>query len=153
MRVVRALRAAARLGLPVLFSRGTHPYHRLVSPARETASGLAAARAAIDVAADGKGDITGAAIVTPLFLTGTDGRHNALQALTRLREEAAVQGVTVHRELRQGNPIRVLTEMAGESDLLVLAVPGRRPTLLRPGIAGHVLSRTSVSVLTVPAGS
>ncbi|MFH2071828.1 MAG: TrkA family potassium uptake protein [Actinomycetota bacterium] len=153
MRVVRALRAAARLGLPVLFSRGTHPYHRLVSPARETASGLAAARAAIDVAADGKGDITGAAIVTPLFLTGTDGRHNALQALTRLREEAAVQGVTVHRELRQGNPIRLLTEMAGESDLLVLAVPGRRPTLLRPGIAGHVLSRTSVSVLTVPAGS
>ena len=152
-RAVRALRVAANLGLPVLFSRGTHPYQQLVAPARDTNSGSAAARAAIDVAAYGKGEVTGAAIVPPMFLTGADGRDNALRSLTRLREEAAVQGVTVHRKLRQGNPVRVLIEMAGESNLLVLGMAARTPTWLLPGIVGHVLSRTTVSVLTVPAGS
>jgi len=152
-RAVRALRVAANLGLPVLFSRGTHPYQQLVAPARDTNSGSAASRAAIDVAAHGKGEMIGAAIVPPMFLTGADGRNNALHSLTRLREEAAVQGVTVHRKLRQGNPVRVLIEMARESNLLVLGMAVRTPTWLLPGIVGHVLSRTTVSVLTVPAGS
>jgi len=152
-RAVRALRVAANLGLPVLFSRGTHPYQQLVAPARDTNSGSAAARVAIDVAAYGKGEVTGAAIVPPMFLTGADGRDNALRSLTHLREEAAVQGVTVHRKLRQGNPVRVLIEMAGESNLLVLGMAARTPTWLLPGIVGNVLSRTTVSVLTVPTGS
>jgi len=153
MRAVRALRLAARLGLPVLFSRGTHPYQQLVAPARDSAAGSAAARAAIDVAAYGKGEVTGAAVVTPMFLTGTDGRDTALRSLTRLREEAAVQGVTVHRKLRQGNPIRVMLEMAAESNLIVLGLPARTPTMVRPGIVGHLLSRASVSVLTIPPNS
>jgi len=137
----------------VLFSRGTHPYQQLVAPARDSAAGSAAARAAIDVAAYGKGEVTGAAVVTPMFLTGTDGRDTALRSLTRLREEAAVQGVTVHRKLRQGNPIRVMLEMAAESNLIVLGLPARTPTMVRPGIVGHLLSRASVSVLTIPPNS
>ncbi|MCJ7725341.1 MAG: NAD-binding protein, partial [Acidimicrobiia bacterium] len=90
VRSIMALRGAARLALPVLFSRGTHPYQQLVAPARGTAAGSAAARAAIDVAAHGKGEVTGAAVVAPIFLTGADSRADALRSLTRLREEAAV---------------------------------------------------------------
>ncbi len=153
IRAVRALRGASRLGLPVLFSRGTHPYQRLVTPARATGSGLAAARAAIDIASYGKGEVIGAAIVTPMFLPLADGRDNALRALTRLREEAALQGVAVQGKLRHGSPARVLIEMAASANLLVLSMAARAPTWLRPGVAGHVLARTAVSVLTLPAGS
>ena len=91
------LRRAARLDLPVLFSRSSHPYQEIVTPGRETPAGVAAARAAIDLAAYGKGHVSGVSVVTPSFLTGLDGRESALRALTRLREEAAVQGVEVRR--------------------------------------------------------
>lgn len=152
-RAVRALRGAVRLGLPVLFSHGTHPYQRLIAPARDTPSGSAAARAAVDVAAYGKGQVTGVAAVAPMFLPVADGREHALRALTHLREEAAVQGITVHRKVRQGPPVRVLVEMAAGANLLVMGLPARTPTWLRPGIVGHVLARTPVSILTLPAGS
>jgi Trk K+ transport system NAD-binding subunit len=149
---VRSLRSTAPLGLPILFSRGSHPYRSLVTPARDTPSGAAAARAAIDVAAYGKGEVTGVAVVSPTFLTGSDGREAALRSLTRLREEAAVQSVPVHRKLRQGNPVRVLLDEAAGAGLVVLAGSDHSPTLLRPGIVGHVLARSPVSVLVVPVG-
>jgi nucleotide-binding universal stress UspA family protein len=153
VRAVRALRTVARLGLPVLFSRATHPYQQLVTPARDTAAGAASARSAIDIAAYGKGEVSGVAVITPMFLTGADGEEEAVHALSRLREEAAVQGVPVHRTMRHGNPVRVLLELADDANLLVLGSALRAPTWLRPGITGHVLARSPISVLVVPDGS
>ena len=152
-KTVRALRNAVDLRLPVLFSRSTHPYQQLVAPARDTTLGSTASRAAIDVAAHGKGEVTGVAVTPPVFLAGADGREAALRALTRLREEAAVQGVTVHRTMRQGNPVKAILEVADGANLLVVGLAARSPSLLRPGFVGHLLLRASISVLAVPAGA
>ncbi len=150
VRAARSLRRAARLEVPVLFSRSSHPYQEVVAPGRDTPAGVAAARAAIDLAAYGKGQVSGVAVMTPSFLTGLDGREAALRALTRLREEAAVQGVAVRRRLRQGNPVRVLSEAAESAALMVLGMPDRTPSWLRPTIAGHLLARIDTSLLVVP---
>ncbi|HSG79436.1 MAG TPA: NAD-binding protein [Acidimicrobiia bacterium] len=150
VRSVSALRMVQSLGRPVLFSRGTHPYEQIVAPARDSAPGWAAARAAIDLASYGKAELTGVAAVPPVFIAGTDGRDAALRSLIRLREEAAVQGVQVRRRLRQGNPVRILQESADRGDLVVVGMPERRAGLLRPGIVGLLLSRTPASVLVVP---
>ena len=84
---------------------------------------------------------------------GSEGREAALRALTRLREEAAVQGVTVHRTMRQGNPVKAILEVADGTNLLVVGLAVRSPSLLRPGFVGHLLLRASISVLAVPAGA
>lgn len=150
IRVVRALRQAVKWGRPVLFARGTHPYATIVAPARETAPGEAAARAAIDIAGVSKGSVTALAVVPPVFLTGSDGRDAGMRALARMREEAAVLEVPVRRLLRQGNPVRVLASVAEGADLVVLGTPSARTSLFRPGIVGHVLERVECSVLVVP---
>lgn len=150
-RSVRALNWAARIARPVLFARGSHPYQRIVAPARNTASGNAAARAAIDLAGHSKGAVTGVAVVPPAYLTGTDGRDSAMAALARMREEAAVLDVPVRRRLQQGNPVRVLEAEADEGDLLVLTQPRRRATIITPGIVVHLLDRVECSVLVLPA--
>jgi hypothetical protein len=150
-KAVRAINAAARMGKPVLFARGSHPYHRIVAPARDTSSGNAAARAAIDLAGQAKGAVTGVAVVAPAFLTGEDGRDEAMQALARMREEAAVLDVSVRRRLRQGNPVRILETEAEEGDLLVVTQPRRRATIFTPGIVVHLLDRVECSVLVLPA--
>lgn len=150
IRAARLLRRAIGWDRPVLFARGTHPYQRIVAPARQTASGTAAARAAIDLAGDGRAAITAVAVVSPAFVTGTDDRDEAVRSLARLREEAAVLDVPVRRVLRQGNPVRVIEAAVAGADLLVLGTPTRRPTLFTPGIVSHLLERTDVSVLLVP---
>ncbi|MDX1689495.1 MAG: NAD-binding protein [Acidimicrobiia bacterium] len=149
-RATSALRLAQRLQRPVLFSRSSHPYEQIVAPARDSNPGWAAARAAIDLAAFGKAELTGVAAVPPVFITGADGRDAALRALIRLREEAAVQGVPVRRRLRQGNPVRILDEAADSGDLVVVGMPERGASFFRPGIVGLLLTRASTSTLVVP---
>lgn len=149
-RAIRMLRRAAGWHRPVLFARGTHPYQRIVTPARETPSGTAAARAAIDLAGDGRAAVTAVAVVPPTFITGSDGREAAVRALARVREEAAVLDVSVRRLLRQGNPVRIIESAVTGADLLVLGTSSRRPTIFSPGIVGHLLQRVEVSTLVVP---
>lgn len=93
----------------------------------------------------------GVAVVPPQFLTGVDEREDALAALTRVREEAAVQGVPVRRKLRQGNPVRVIDEMSETANLVALGFPDTPPSFFRPGIVGHVVARSGTSVLVVPS--
>jgi Trk K+ transport system NAD-binding subunit len=149
-KVARLLRRTLAWGLPILFARGSHPYHRILSPARQTPSGKAAERAAIDLAGYGRASLIAVAVVTPAFVTGSDQREEAVRALARLREEAAVLDVPVRRLLRQGNPVRVIQEAAEDVNLVVLGAPRRRPTALAPGIVAHLLERVKASVLVVP---
>ncbi len=148
-RIAKMLRAIRRLRVPTLFSRGTHPYRRIVVPARDTGPGWAAATAAIDLAAQTKAILVGVAVVPPVFVAG-DRKQEATQAVARLREEAAVQNVRVRRHVRRGNPVRVIEEFAAEADLTVLGLPGYDPTFLTPGVVGHLVRRLRTSVLLVP---
>lgn len=150
MRVVRTLRRTRRWNRPVLFARGTYPYHRIIAPARETPAGLAAARAAIDIAGRGNGQVTAVAVVPPAFVAGSETRSAAVRALTVMREEASVLDVPVRRILRQGNPVRLMEASIGDSGLLVLGRSERRPSIFTPGIVGHLVQRVGVSILVVP---
>jgi Trk K+ transport system NAD-binding subunit len=149
-RVTRAIRLATRLALPVLFARGSHPYQRVVAPTRDTAGDSGAATAAIDIASFMNGSVAGVAVMAPTFRAGSDDREAAVRALTRLREEGAVRGVTVRRRLRQGNPVRVLSGLVEESELIVMGLPSRPPSWARPGLLGHLMVRSVPSLLVVP---
>ena len=123
----------------------------IVAPARDTPSGLAAARAAIDIAGHNRGTVTGVAVVPPVFLTGSDQRGASVRALAALREEASVLDVAVKRMLRHGNPVRVIEAAMAKADLLVLGSSDHLRSVVAPGIVGHLLQRVDTSVLVVPA--
>jgi Trk K+ transport system NAD-binding subunit/nucleotide-binding universal stress UspA family protein len=149
-RVSRLLRRTRSWGRPVLLARGTHPHRRVVVPVRDTPAALAASRAAIDLAADGRATLTGVAVVSPAFVTGSDDREVARRALARVREEGAMLEAPVRRILREGNPVRQLAEVAEDADLLVVGWPARGGTPLAPGMAAHLVARIGCSVLVVP---
>ena len=67
-----------------------------------------------------------------------------------MREEASVLDVPVRRQLRQGNPVRLMESSVGDSDLVVLGRAQRVATVFTPGIVGHLLQRVSTSILVVP---
>jgi hypothetical protein len=149
-RVAEVCRAAGRRSRPVLFSRGATRYRQIVVPARDTAAGWAAARAAIDLGAHTGLPLTAVAVVPPLFIAEDEARDEAARAAGRLQDEAAVQDVSVRRVIDQGNPVRVIESGVDADSLLVLGLSARPLRTLVPGITGHLARRSAGSVLVVP---
>jgi len=151
-RVAKLINTYGPAGIPVLVSRGSHPYRRIIVPARRTVVGETAGRAAIDLAQVAGGEVHGVAVVAPVFAGGSSAAlEDARRATAWLREEAAVQGVDVRRYLRRGNPIRVMEEMATGDGLLVIGMPDLPVSPWRLGVASHLVRRADCSVLLVPA--
>ncbi len=146
----RILGLAAATGRPVLVSRASHPYRRVVVSVADFAPERAAGAAAVDLVVLAKSSLVAVGVVPPAFMAGPEARDNVLRAVAKLREEAAAQGLGMERVVEQGNPVRVLMAAAGESSLLVLGAPLRRPLTLFPGTAGHLVARARSSVLLVP---
>ncbi|NNF65164.1 MAG: hypothetical protein HKN07_13025 [Acidimicrobiia bacterium] len=149
LQVSRLVRTYSDIGVPILVSRGSHPYSAILAPARRTRAGEAAARAAIDLSHTAGASLEGVAVVPPPFVVSENEIDEARQAVAWLREEAAVQGVSVRRKLRRGNPVRVMAELASVASLVVLAMPDSAE-FFRPGITGHLLRRLDASMLLVP---
>lgn len=149
LRTAGVVNTYAPAGVPVLLSRGRHPYSSVVVPARRTIAGEAAGRAGIDLAQASGATLVGVAVVAPSFV-GDDDLEDARESAAWLRQEAAVQGVQVQRRVRQGNPVRIVEESAHGASLVVLGMPGLPLRAFRPGISGHLARRLDTSVLLVP---
>jgi nucleotide-binding universal stress UspA family protein len=152
MAAVNAVSLARRAGRPVLLSRSTQPYRRILIPARRTPAGRAAIRAGIDLAKMSGSSLIAAIVSDPVFISGPGDPVADRSALSWVEEEAAVHGVQVESVVRRGNPVRQLVELGAEADLIVLGIAqtGRRFSQ-RERIAELVARRTDRSVLILPA--
>ncbi len=151
-RARRIVAMARKTRRPVLISRGSHPYNRILVTARRTRAGRTAARTAIDLAVQNKSELMALATVDPVFLAAADAPQEARLAISFVREEAAVLGQPVKSRIRRGNPVRIFLETAREeSDLLVLGVDPERKNRFQMGVVEHLAHRAKVSVLLVPS--
>lgn len=147
-----ALRLCRRSKRPVLLARGSHPYERILVPARHTPAGHAAARIGVDLARKSKARLVGLSVADPVFLAGQGAPREARQAINWLEEEAGLQGVRVEGRIERGNPVRTFRSVGEDADLLVVGVPPRRDggTSLRLGLAGLIAHHARPSTLLVP---
>jgi trk/ktr system potassium uptake protein len=145
---VSALRMTAGLATPVLFAAGTPRYRSVITPGRDTPGAWRATWVAIDVAAELSQELVAVGVIPPRFIAGEEQAEEVRSAVSRVREEASVHGVSVRAHTKRGNPVRAFTDFGAEH-LIVLAA-GQRPTLFTPGITGHVLAGSRSSVLVVP---
>jgi len=141
---------ARRVNTPILIARGTYPYRSIVVPARQTLSGLAAERAAIDLARYMHADVTGMAIVDPTFIAGSGAPKKARKDIGWLKQEAAMQNVNVRGKIKRGNPVRSFIEASDSADLLVLGAGEGAGRRLGVAITTHIARRSKKSVLLVP---
>jgi hypothetical protein len=148
-RCARLVNGLGVAGVPILLSRRSFPYSSVVVPARRTEAGEMAGRSGIDVARSADATLVGVVAVEPAFM-GSDDVESARRAAAWLREEAAVQGVSVQRRVRRGNPVRVIADTATRTSLVVLGMPALPMHGYRPGITGHLIQRLESSVLLVP---
>jgi trk/ktr system potassium uptake protein len=150
LQAVRVLNVLGSVGVPVMFVSHTASFNETYVLSTRSLGGEAAARVAIDLAKALGTELTGVGVVPPTFVAGVDEMGEARAAAAWLREEASVQSVSVHRRIRRGNPVRVIEELTGPEDLVVVPMPTIPVHLSRSGIAAFLLGRISGPLLVVP---
>lgn len=146
--LLRLSRRMRGIDKPVLLAVGRTPYRHIV--VEVSTEGAAAGRAAIDLTVFGNTRLIAVAAVPPAFMVGEEALETASHSIVRLREEAAIKGVTVRGQVRHGNPVRSILDSVQAEGLLVVPMPNRLPTIFNPGLVGLLIARSETSVLLVP---
>ena len=150
-KVVKLVEMARRLQIPVLFASGQFPYSGpMVVLTGEEEEERLGAREAIDMAAHSGTVLQTVGVLPPQFLAGERTRQDIRSQISRVREEAAVHGVTIRRLIQRGNPVRVVDELSSNS-LVVMGIGGHPYTYLRPGKVGLLAATVDCSVILVPS--
>ena len=150
LRAQKLVMLSRQSGVPVLIARGTYPYKGILVPARQTLSARAAEQAAIDLARYTHSDLTGIAIIDPIFIAGEDASREARKAIGWLEQEAAMQHVSVHGKIVRGNPVRSFLEAADSVNLLVLGAGRGAGRPFEYAITTHIVYWAQKSLLLVP---
>jgi trk/ktr system potassium uptake protein len=138
------------IACPMLLAAGDHPYRRILLPVLEPDSSILAAELAIDFARQVDVDITAVVVTPPPFIVGQEVVDAQREALRTVMEIGSLYHMKLDQIVREGNPAKEIARIAGEGDLVVVALrAGRRTSFFNPNTALQILYRTRSSVLVL----
>ncbi len=150
-KTIKLVEMSRRRKIPMLIASGRFPYSGpMVLMTGEEEEERLGAREAIDMAAHSGTVLQTVGVLPPQFLAGQKTLHEIRSQISRVREEAAIQGVAIRRRIQRGNPVRVADELSKNS-LVVMGLSDHRLTYMRPGIVGLMAVTVDSSVILVPS--
>jgi Trk K+ transport system NAD-binding subunit/nucleotide-binding universal stress UspA family protein len=136
---------------PVLVSRGSFPYRKLLVAVSPSPGSLRASELAVDVARKLDADLTAVAVEPPEFVVGSDYKQKLSRALDAVKATAHLYSRRVETRLLEGNPVNRVLEVAEDFDLLIVGHRRlRRFSLTRPDVSRHLITRSTRSVMVLP---
>ncbi|MBU1610870.1 MAG: NAD-binding protein [Proteobacteria bacterium] len=141
------IRLAHDIARPLLVSKGTPPYERILVPFSGTAMSELALEIAVDFARQVGGGITAAVIEQPDFLTGEEYSSWKDATMARLNELSHVHKMPIEVVNRRGNPVREITALTSDFDLLVLGSTNRDRGIFTPNVGERLAQDAQCSVL------
>jgi trk/ktr system potassium uptake protein len=139
------------IACPVLLAAGSHPYRRILLPVLELDASVLAAELAIDLARQIDVDVTAVVVTPPPFIVGQEVVDAQREALRTVTEIGALYHMKLDQIVREGNPAKEVARIAGEGDLVVVALrAGRRASFFNPNTALQMVYRAGSSVLALP---
>lgn len=140
---------AHRLASPLLVSRRSTPYRRLLVPCSGTQSTGLALEIAIDLAQQVGATVDAVVVTDPLAHQGCGSSEWGEKALGQARQIGQLHSFAVGEVRVEGNPVHEITALAKDYNLLVLGSTIRNASLLRPHVGEQLVQRASCSVLVV----
>lgn len=136
---------------PVLITRGTFPYERILLALTDEEFDAETAILAIDAARNFNATLSVAIAIPPAFVTGEGGAERLRRQREDVRELAAAYNVRVLPLELEGNPVAALLATAPYYQLLVLGFRAAGGTSLsRPSVEQNLVHRAPCSVLVLP---
>jgi uncharacterized protein len=140
------------LEAPILFTRGSFPYKRILLPVSDSQLALAAAEVAIDLTRLFSAKLTAVNVDLPQYISGhkDEDLHDEVVPIRRLCQ---LYEITLDYRHHLGNPVRLILQEAAASDLVVVARHrGRSDTFFNPDVALRVARGAPCSALVLTVG-
>lgn len=140
---------AHSLGCPVLISRGSEPYSRILVPFNNNPVAELTLELALDFAKQVQAAVSVVIVEEEDFVHGEDWSPSSEGMSKRIKEIAHVHKVKLNVMVRKGNPVKEITAISAEYDLLVVGSSTDQKDLFFPHV-GEMLTRSaSCSVLVI----
>ena len=136
---------------PVLLSRGSHPYKKILVAVSPSKGSLRAAELAVDVARMLGAELTVIGVQPPDFVVGGEYKDLLLQTIESIRAKAQLYSRRVETILVEGNPVTQVLKICEEFDLLVVAHRRFRSfSMTRADVSRHLVMKAPGSVMVLP---
>lgn len=140
---------AHSLPCPLLVSRHTHPYERILVPFKGTPRSELALEVAVDLGRQLDSEISVIVVDEPEFIRGVEEQDWVKSQLERVREIVHIHKMEIEEITRKGNPVKEIIETAKDFNLLVMGSETKEKGLFSPHV-GELLARGApCSVLIV----
>ncbi len=142
---------AHSLPCPMLVSRRSMPYGKILVPFTRAPRSELALETAIDVAEEVEATVDAAVVREPDFIHNDDGQEegSSTERFKRVRELSHIRKISIGEVAREGNPVRELTALAADYDLMVVGSSSDETDFFSPNIGELLTERTPCSVLVV----
>lgn len=140
---------AHSLPCPLLVSRHTHPYERILVPFNGSPKSDLALEVAVDLARQLGSEISAVVVDEPEFIRGVEERNWVESQILRVREIGHIHKMEIEEITRKGNPVKEIVEAAKGFNLMVMGSATKEKGLFTPHV-GELLARDApCSVLVV----
>ncbi len=136
---------------PVLVSRGTHPYKRILVSVGGESNSLGVAELAINLARLFGSRLDAVTVTEPVFHAGEEAVADQKAVLDRVYELSTLYRLAINIKYREGNPIKEVVEQTGEYNLVVMGYKQGAPRF-PPGLdlALETMARIKCSIMLIP---
>lgn len=139
---------AHELPCPMVVARHSQPYQRILVPFRATPMAERALETAMELAEHMAAETDAAVVQEPDFIHTDDDAPQA-PLFNRVRELSHIHKARVGEVFRQGNPVREMTSLSEEYDLMVLGSTSKSKELLTPHVGELLSERAVCSVMVI----
>ncbi|MFP3912562.1 MAG: universal stress protein [Desulfobacteraceae bacterium] len=141
---------AHELPCPLLVTKSTHPYERILVPFDGTPTAELALELGVDLAGQLNAEVVVAVVREPAFLGGEETRDEWVEELLKkARELSRIHKIQILEKVLEGNPVREITAFAKEFNLLIMASANPKKAFFTPHVGEHLVEEAPCSVLIV----
>ena len=131
---------------PLLISRHSHPYKKILVPFNGTRISVRAVETAMDLAEQLRGEVDAAFVREPAYIH-SDEEASPDSVFDPVRELSHVHKTSVGEIILDGNPVRELVKLAEDYNLMVIGSTSRNKELLSPHVGELLVEKAAPSVL------
>lgn len=151
----RFLHALPRhVGCPVLISRGTFPYKKMLVPCGAGLRLQNALETSLEISASLHNEVTALAIRPLKYISSEDDLKQFEERKKTISEISLMYKMSITTEIREGNPVKVVQGMYDDYNLMIIDTkewsPRRFFSFLSPDIIWHTVRSSSISTLLIP---
>ncbi len=135
---------------PLIISRGTHPYKKILMPVVKSGHPLRVAELGINLSRLFKAELHAITVTAPAFSAGEEEVSEQKQVLDQVLEHSALYHKSIRVFHLEGNPIREVVRHSRDYDLVVMGYRRIKGSMPRFDITLEILRRLECSVVIIP---